>query len=251
MPVHPRQDSGFVTTLFNCSSASSRSLRLPSESYDNQGQLSHDILSSNLLDRALSLAARHPSEQKRKALFQYLGEFHRSYAGGNPIASHLLTLTRVNVYRAFINNMLILGIDWKTMEDDSISLFLDRATGTGETPGIDEARLPPSLRPTALQKTGIHHPWLDIFPSPVMRDNLVKAGNEWDDEELCTDIQGFWDSSTGPHGLIVWDDPCTPAGWEVSPGFAKKWGWTIVGCEDLMRSTNSWRAKRGEKPLFL
>jgi hypothetical protein len=84
-----------------------------------------------------------------------------------------------------------------------------------------------------------------------MRDNLLRAGNEWDDEELCIDIMGFWDGNVGDsHGLVVWGDPSDPRNWEVQPGFVKKWGWVIRGCDEIIYSTNRWRAKRGEQPLF-
>jgi hypothetical protein len=186
-----------------------------------------------------------PSHQKKTALIQHLTDLYSSYATGSPKASHLLTLTRVNVHRGFVTNMLVLGIDWEMLESDSISLFLTKK------PGYDLEALPADLQPTALQRASIHHPWIDLFPSPLMRDNLLRAGDGWDDEELCTDIMGYWDGATGPAGLIVWGDPSISFNWEVSEGFARKWGWIIQGCEDLMRATNYWRDKRGEKLLFV
>ncbi|PYH94515.1 hypothetical protein BO71DRAFT_483677 [Aspergillus ellipticus CBS 707.79] len=106
--------------------------------------------------------------------------------------------------------------------------------------------LPLALRPTALQRSHIHHTWIDFFPCPRMCDSLIRAGNEWDDEELCVDIMGFWDSSsTDAQGLIIWGEPSDPANWEVSEGFTRKWGWVIEGCESAMRATNRWRALRG------
>ncbi|RDW56572.1 hypothetical protein BP6252_14077 [Coleophoma cylindrospora] len=193
-----------------------------------------------------ALSEQMPSQPKKTALRQHLALFYRSYTTGCLIASHLLTLTRVNVHRAFVSNMLVLGIGWDLLEgDDTLSPF------STMMPGYDLQDLPVGLQPTALQRARAHHPWIDIFPSPIMRDNLLHAGDDWDDEELCTDIMGFWDGSSGPEGLIVWGEPSDPSNWEVTEGFLRKWGWVVRGCDELMRATNYWRAKRGERPLLI
>ncbi|KAL4895873.1 hypothetical protein BDV59DRAFT_145444 [Aspergillus ambiguus] len=198
--------------------------------------------SSSVAERILEI----PSDWKRHILLRRLAEFHSSYALNCPTADHLITLTRVNVYRAFVNNMVSLGITWEWMEDDSISPF------TMVRPGSELAIYPPSLNPTSLQQRRIHHTWIDFFPHPVMRDNLLNRENDSDDEDLCTDIMGFWEgSATGPNSLIVWGEPSDPANWEITEGFLGKWGWVVDGCEEVMRATNYWRAQRGEEPLFL
>lgn len=51
------------------------------------------------------------------------------------------------------------------------------------------------------------------------------------------------------NGLIVWGEPHTVDSWEATPGFLRKWAWAVVGCEELIESTNRWRAVRGEEPL--
>ncbi|KAJ5745285.1 hypothetical protein N7520_010467 [Penicillium odoratum] len=186
-----------------------------------------------------------PCPKKRAALLEQLATYHNSYTMNCPLSNHLLTLTKTNVHRAFVANMASLGITWEWMEEDSISPF--------SIPGPAEKLLPvqKNLHPTALQRSTVHHTWIDLFPCPLMRDNLVRAGNDWDDEELCTDIMGFWNgNSPDPHGLIVWGDPAELSNWELQPGFVKKWGWVIRGCDDIIHSTNKWRAKRGERPLF-
>ncbi|OJJ78092.1 hypothetical protein ASPBRDRAFT_167566 [Aspergillus brasiliensis CBS 101740] len=192
-----------------------------------------------------TLCTKMPHSDKVNILRQRIAEFHSSYQLNCPQADHLLSLTRMNVHRAFVTNMATLGITWEWMKDDSISPFsLTR-------PGHDLPVLPESLRPTELQRSSPHHTWIDLFPCPIMRNNLIRVGNDWDDEELCTDIMGFWDgTSTGPFGLIIWGEPADPRSWEITEGFVKKWGWLIHGCVELMWSTNHWRAKRGERPLF-
>ena len=153
--------------------------------------------------------------EKRKILLDQMAQFLNSYRRTCPTSSHLLTVTKVNVYRGFVSNMVTLGLTWEWMEEDSISPF------TILRPGSEPLVLPEKLRPPALQRSRIHHTWIDFFPCPVMRNNLLQAGNDWD-EELCGDIMGFWDGcSTGPHGLIVWGEPSDSRNWEITEGFLK------------------------------
>ncbi|KAJ5524399.1 hypothetical protein N7494_011049 [Penicillium frequentans] len=186
-----------------------------------------------------------PWPHKRKALIEQLATYHNSYVMNCPLSNHLLTLTKMNVHRAFVSNMVTLGITWEWMQEDSISPFY--------TVGPAKEVLPtrPTLIPTTLQRRSEHHTWIDLFPCPIMRDNLVRAGNEWDDDDLCADIMGFWNGgSPDPQGLIVWGDPSDIGNWELQPGFVTKWGWIVRGCSEIIRATNQWRAKRGERPLF-
>lgn len=171
-----------------------------------------------------------------------------SYIKGSPTSDHLLTLTKVNVFRAFGNNLLMAGGSFDNMDDDSISHF---NTAAPQHDALVESSMPLSLRPTRVQKTIPHHPWLDFFPLPRMRDNMIKAGDTWDDEQLCVDIMGFWNTGSAENsGLLVWGEPWDINNWEVTEAFLKKWSWIVRGCPELMISTNKWRAKRGEKLIF-
>ncbi|KAL5339831.1 hypothetical protein BJX70DRAFT_397300 [Aspergillus crustosus] len=205
----------------------------------------------------------HPSPKKREILLRQLAEYHNSLILGCPTSSHLFTLTRVNVHRAFVANMVTLGIPWDLIvDDDAISPFVSRrpippppssssSTTTTTTTTASQTPYPITLHPTPLQQTLPHHTWLDLFPCPTMRNNLIARGNEWDDESLCTDIMGYWEgSATGETSLIVWGEPSDPGSWEVTEGFLEKWGWVVEGCEGLMRATDFWRGGRGEEPLF-
>lgn len=173
---------------------------------------------------------------------------YESYMKGSPTSDHLLTLTKVNVFRAFGNNLRMAGGCLDDMNDDAISHF-NKASAGYET--LEETSLPLSLRPTRVQKTTPHHPWLDFFPLPKMRDNMIEAGDEWNDEQLCLDIMGFWNTGSAENpGLLVWGEPWDVNNWEVTEAFLKKWSWIVRGCPELMTATNSWRAKRGEKLIF-
>ncbi|KAJ5093781.1 hypothetical protein N7456_009642 [Penicillium angulare] len=55
--------------------------------------------------------------------------------------------------------------------------------------------------------------------------------------------------TAGRQGFIVWGEPHDLNSWEVTPGFLKKWAWTMQGCDELISSTNHWRGIRGEAPL--
>ncbi|PYI29538.1 hypothetical protein BP00DRAFT_427415 [Aspergillus indologenus CBS 114.80] len=173
---------------------------------------------------------------------------YASYIHGSPTLDHLLTLSRMNVYRAFATNMATLGMgtgaEW--MHDDALSPF----TTLQPHGARDPTALPLHLRPTKLQQTVPHHPWLDFFPLPRLRDNLVAMADRFDDEELCLDIMGFWDSPTQTYSLLVWGEPSDPANWEITEDFLRKWPWVVRGCAELLASTNRWRARRGEKLLL-
>ncbi|KAJ0419470.1 hypothetical protein BJY00DRAFT_286135 [Aspergillus carlsbadensis] len=169
-----------------------------------------------------------------------------SYVHGSPSADHLLTLCKVNVFRAFMSNMYTLGMspgpEW--MEDEAISPFCTSLPGYHT-----EDQLPVSLRPTQIQLSTSHHPWLDFFPFARLRDNLIMAG-DFDDHPLCLDIMGFWDVRDESCGLLVWGDPTIPQNWEVSEQFLRRWPWVVAGCPELLEYTNRWRSSRGEKMIF-
>ncbi|RHZ58015.1 DUF3425 domain-containing protein [Aspergillus thermomutatus] len=188
------------------------------------------------------------SSQVRQYFNQFVRTAYESYTLGSPTADHLLTLSKVNVFRAFASIMSLLGMshteDW--MRDDALSPFATMRPGY-----VDELKLPPSLRPTRMQKTVPHHPWLDFFPIPKIRDNLLTTGEDnFDDCQLCVDIMGFWTSSMDACCLLVWGDPTDPNNWEVTERFLQKWPWVVRGCPELLQSTNNWRRTRGEKMIF-
>ncbi|CEJ54906.1 hypothetical protein PMG11_01193 [Penicillium brasilianum] len=186
----------------------------------------------------------------RLLLTQFAESAFQSYMTGSPTSEHLLLLTKVNVFRAFGHNLKIMGWDPDNMDDDAISPFnIPTAAEASKAP--DYSDMPLSLRPTKLQRTRPHHPWLDFFPLPKMRDNMIQAGDDWDDDALCHDIMGFWaHSSTAAPGLLVWGEPWDIRNWELTEAFLKKWQWIVRGCPEIMNSTNAWRARRGEKLIF-
>lgn len=80
--------------------------------------------------------------------------------------------------------------------------------------------IPDSLQPTALQLTIPHPRWMDRFPFPKMRDNMITLRGIIDEEEFFADLFCL-DSFEIKSGAAAWD----PASWKMGKDFAKKWGY--------------------------
>lgn len=148
-----------------------------------------------------------------------------------------------------MQNMKLIGWSPNWIDGNALSHFsviLPQKNATLD----DYSHIPFNLRPTRVQRTMPHHPWLDFFPLPKMRDNLIEAGKTWNEDELWNDIMGFWDNSNLDAGLLVWGAPWDVRNWEVTEPFLKKWQWVLRNCPELMQSTNHWRARRGEQLIF-
>lgn len=180
-----------------------------------------------------------------------------------PIDQQLLTLLHFNLIRALVTNVRILGLDPDTLETKSPSPF--SSSSPSQLSSLLE-RLPPSLQPTELQLTVPHNGEYDGFPWRQFRDNAIRAGEMLDTDAFCRDMLYGVDSGNvfeegvclgdqgmgvgnGRTGLIVWADPWLESSWEVDEGFARKYAWSMRGCQGLMRSTNLRRVERGEQPL--
>ncbi|GLA37542.1 hypothetical protein AnigIFM63309_004481 [Aspergillus niger] len=198
--------------------------------------------------------------KSRSTLQQLEAMVHVEFALGSPQADLRLGVTRLNILRALYTNVDILGYDAKDMAaDEALSMFAMIGPRCLATAGR-EAVLPPALQPTEIQRTVPHHPWLDLIPIPGMRDNLILMEDLMDDRQLCRDMCGYRSqvprsghrrpAGMGETGVIVWKDPWDPAGWEITETFFQLWGWSVKDCWGLFSSTNAWRMRRGERPLF-
>ncbi|RFU28889.1 hypothetical protein B7463_g7444, partial [Scytalidium lignicola] len=161
-----------------------------------------------------------------------------------PTADHLLVLVKFNIFRALLVNMETLHLSEDCLESDEVLSPFFTAPET-----MLAMKLPKALQPTKMQLEVKHHPWIDLMPIPRMRDNFIRAGDSFDDMELCGDVVGFFSGSRVEMSLIIWGEPWDTGGWEVTEAFVERWGWSIRGCHELFESTNRWRAKRGEEPL--
>ncbi|KAL4935002.1 hypothetical protein BDV06DRAFT_140419 [Aspergillus oleicola] len=146
--------------------------------------------------------------------------------------------------------------------------------------------IPDTLIPTAAQKSYVHATWINILPFPRMRENLIRWEDCFDHADFVKDLVGnLIDTSpmfsrskkrddsaltlpvmqrdktkvldnvdddeltANRNGLIIWGEPYMAESWELTPGFLRKWIWTIEGCEELIESSNRWRRLRGEDPI--
>ncbi|KAJ5664191.1 hypothetical protein N7507_004922 [Penicillium longicatenatum] len=190
-------------------------------------------------------ACRLIDQDTYELLLLFESAAYRSYIG-NPSADHLLTLVKLNVFRAFERNISALGYTRSWMTDDAISRFSICGPAQNDLP----QSLPAGLQPTALQKSSAHHPWLDFFPFAHMRDELIRNEESLDDSQLCRDLMGFWTMPTeGENCMIVWGDPWEPMNWEITETFLQKWSYLVKTCPEIIWSSNYWRRRRGEPKL--
>ncbi|PWY74497.1 hypothetical protein BO94DRAFT_499935 [Aspergillus sclerotioniger CBS 115572] len=188
----------------------------------------------------------HSSQSEVQRLEKFEMAAYQCYILGQPSPDHLLALTKANICRAFVHNLSLLGLQVDGLcQADVLSPFNHIGPARpGPRP------LPVSLRPTVMQCRMPHHPWLDFFPYPRARDNLIRRLNYYDEDEFCLDILGFWNPDAVDNMLMVWGEPTDPGNWEVTEGFIKKWGWVIQGCPDILHHTNKWRLRRGESVIM-
>jgi hypothetical protein len=203
-----------------------------------------------------------------------------------PLSSdHLIHLIHHNVYRALVSNKTTLSSStFLTRYDIAIPITpstVHLCDGLTVIHLIDEA-LPLSLHPTTLQMTSPHYSWMNMFPHPSVRDNLIARAGKYDSLDFLNDLLGdlsantfdpplyspsssskgskLWstesdvnfesgDVTAGRNGLIVWGEPWDVGSWEVTPGFVQKWGWILKGSDDIIAASNRWRAMRDEEPL--
>jgi hypothetical protein len=146
---------------------------------------------------------------------------------GSPRTDNLLVLIKFNVFRAMMSNGRDLGISGNdSLDDDALSPF-----NNPEHAINCNLPVPAALHPTKLQRQIPHHPWIDVLPFQRMRDNLLRAGDTYDDAQLCADLVGVFCASTDKHrtGMIIWGEPWDPTAWEVTESFVIYWGWTVRG----------------------
>ncbi|KAK4692853.1 hypothetical protein P7C71_g4434, partial [Lecanoromycetidae sp. Uapishka_2] len=147
-----------------------------------------------------------------------------------------IRLTQYSLLRALVLNAKLLALEPEALADDDA---LSPWTVSNPHPNL----VPCDLTPTPIQLCTPHHPYLDILTPPKLRDCvlLTLMGNKLEDQ-LCYDMH--------LDAFRVWgSQPWNAFAWEVTQTFATNWAWLMD--EDLVRSSNFWRAERGELPLVL
>lgn len=166
--------------------------------------------------------------------------------------SNLHSIIRLNVLNAIANNATLIGFPKeKLCRDEFISPFYQPGPSHATMP-MPLSSCPLNLQPTLLQRAFPHHPWIDLFPFPKFRDNVLMGLQRglFDEDELCNDLLGVERAGVGEQpSLIVWTVASDARNWEINFAFLKKWGTLIKDCPEILQSTNYWRAKRGQPML--
>ncbi|EEU49040.1 uncharacterized protein NECHADRAFT_75804 [Fusarium vanettenii 77-13-4] len=206
-----------------------------------------------------------------------------------PLSSdHLIHLIQHNVLRALLSNKSLLRSAASFLKGANSVAYGNESTtqlcgGLTVVRPLPNQNIPDTLYPTILQMNCVHTSWIDMFPFPRFRDNLIKKGSgfvlEKMRQDLCGDIFPDFISPSpanstvpsaaatrGAHGpefeqpddytagrrcLINWGEPWKVESWEATPGFLENWGWALEGCDDLIQASNRWRIARNEEPLRL
>ncbi|KAH6983868.1 hypothetical protein EDB80DRAFT_591987 [Ilyonectria destructans] len=194
-----------------------------------------------------------PTPESRAVVQKFTQRACEDYEQGAPRLEHLYILVRLNVLAAIARNATLLGFMFEGLcSPELVSPFNQQG------PDFLSSIIPSQpflgwLRPTALQVTVRHHPWIDLIPIPRMRDNILRALRDGllDNKTLGLDVLNVEDFHGDAACLIVWGESWDPKGWEASVPFLRKWGGLMEGCSTLLEATNSWRHKRGEKKITL
>ncbi|KAF5568915.1 hypothetical protein FPHYL_2482 [Fusarium phyllophilum] len=179
------------------------------------------------------------------AIREFVKKAYEDYVLGCPQPWYLSTLIQVNVFNALVQNGFALGFSDHWQRKVVMSPF----SIIGPLQSCDSCPL--YLQLIALQRTVPHHPWIDLFPIPQMRNNILLSIRHLDMDELCSDLLDVKPGLDEKPSLIVWGDPWDLHGWEASPSFLQKWGWMLEGCRDILQATNYWRESRGEDKILL
>lgn len=186
-----------------------------------------------------------------RCLREKVQQSYLAHSIGHPTHGHLTTIVHFNVFHGLARNAALLGIQNEWLIKGTTSPFTHSDASHSKNPSCPE-----NMRPTALQRTTPHHPWIDLWPLPRMRNNFLAASlhtrGTVDEDAMCRDIvdvgagEGIEEAA-----LVVWGDAWDPKSWEVTEGFLRKWGWLLEGCGELIEATNAWRKRRGERPFRL
>lgn len=117
----------------------------------------------------------------------------------------VLTYVPLNVFAALFNNGAMLGLACGCV-------IPSKSSPCGP-------EIPQSLQPTALQLLQHHQQWIDRFPFPRMRDNIISLNGIVDEEEFLKDLFGMQSFTIKP-GRPGWD----PTAWIIGRDFSQKWG---------------------------
>ncbi|XPS96194.1 hypothetical protein M3J09_005467 [Ascochyta lentis] len=143
--------------------------------------------------------------QVQALMSRFADHAYASYMQGEPAVAHLPLLVRYNVSTALATNAALLGVTEEFFKWEGISPMNKQGPLLGLTFHNQFEDWPATLQPTQLQLSTEHHPWVDCFPWPKLRNNLLKAFERpdlCDEDELCHDLCNYEDAEKEPMLLI-------------------------------------------------
>jgi hypothetical protein len=90
------------------------------------------------------------------------------------------------------------------------------------------AAIPEPLQPTLLQLTTLHWLWIDRFPFPDFRDQIIISSGVIEEEEFVEDLFTMEPFSLEPSAK-TWD----PFAYIMNPLYKAKWGYLFPNFPDL------------------
>ncbi|KAI9166323.1 hypothetical protein HJFPF1_02422 [Paramyrothecium foliicola] len=172
-----------------------------------------------------------------------------------PCPEHLPTVIHLNVLNALAFNATSLGLAHLWLLCDATSPIGAIGPVQVQQNALDPLNGPCDLRPTQLQLTTPHHPWIDLIPHPRLRDNILQGcyvTDFFDEDDLWYDLVEMnpADERRKSPSLVAWgQNPWDIRCWEASEDFVKRWGFLLEGCPEIIQATNTWRRKRGERRI--
>jgi hypothetical protein len=180
------------------------------------------------------------------------------------IHMNTIQLTAISFVAACFANAAMLGLSPETLWDTTTQSPFYQAQMANEPLGTANAgqftHIKPLLRPSTMQLTHPHHPYLDILPFPAFRNRIIQLLQIqpplFDPDQLCRDLRS--------DGLICWGStrrdrrdavgsgaPWDVRSWEVKPWFLKKWWIFFDGPDGEMYQHSRWWCElRGEKSSY-
>lgn len=186
---------------------------------------------------------RSPSETQGEELFQehqeYRSRGHRSRQTTGPDSFCALFPQDIAAVRRDLHLQLAPVLDLNIISNPQLHLSTLSAIGPS---------LPPALQPTLLQLQTPHHAYIDLIPSPTLRDSLIQAGFAVANSfltEVCTFVYETEDLGQ----LTIWGrNYLNVMSWEFSEQVLKAWPNLLT--EEWRERANFWRAQRNE-PLII
>ena len=123
-----------------------------------------------------------------------------------PVIERLITDPHLSIFAALWDNGNMLGI------------VCTYGIVTKSTPPGPE--IPLALQPTPLQLSKLHYSWIDRFPFPRMRDNMISLSGVFDEEAFLEDLFKHPSFVLRPGGRSY-----DPTAWVIcNKDWATRWG---------------------------